>query len=73
MIGDEVMATMRPFVYPLSAGVDVISEVMSLNRRIKAEQRAGSGSHNGKGGSGKPVSGPRRRFWSPNMVNAGEQ
>ncbi|MCE9580046.1 MAG: hypothetical protein K8W52_43425, partial [Deltaproteobacteria bacterium] len=36
-LGDEVMATMRPFVYPRHTSATVVAEVLELNRRIKRE------------------------------------
>ncbi|GAB4533002.1 MAG: bifunctional [glutamate--ammonia ligase]-adenylyl-L-tyrosine phosphorylase/[glutamate--ammonia-ligase] adenylyltransferase [Haliangiales bacterium] len=41
-LGAEVMATLRPFVYPRSISVSVIDEVNSLNQRIKAELDSGA-------------------------------
>jgi glutamate-ammonia-ligase adenylyltransferase len=36
-LGSEVMATLRPFVYPRSTSPTIIDEVNDLNRRIKRE------------------------------------
>jgi [glutamine synthetase] adenylyltransferase / [glutamine synthetase]-adenylyl-L-tyrosine phosphorylase len=36
-LGAEVMATMRPFVYPRHTSQAVVDEVLELNRRIKRE------------------------------------
>ncbi len=36
-LGEEVMAVLRPFIYPRSTSPTVIDEVTNLNRRIKAE------------------------------------
>jgi glutamate-ammonia-ligase adenylyltransferase len=36
-LGAEVMATMRPFVYPRHTAAGVVGDVLELNRRIKRE------------------------------------
>ena len=54
-LGDEVMATLRPFVFPRLGSPTVLDDVRDLNRRIKRElvrPRKGSGFDlkNGEGG-----------------------
>ena len=41
-LGEEIIATMRPFVFPRHSSVNPIAEVFSLNQRIKAEHTMGS-------------------------------
>ena len=54
-LGDEVLRTMLPFMYPRTVSADVISTVNDLNKRIKAELVGGDIDHgfdlkNGSGG-----------------------
>jgi glutamate-ammonia-ligase adenylyltransferase len=55
-LGDEVMETLRPFVFPRLVAPTVLDDVRDLNRRIKRElvrphqQQAGFDLKNGEGG-----------------------
>jgi len=54
-LGAEVMATLRPFVFPRLVAPTVIDDVRELNRRIKRElvrPRRGGGAAAGTGGAG---------------------
>ncbi len=41
-LGEEIMAMMRPFVYPRSVSTKIIEEVQELNQRIKVELASGA-------------------------------
>jgi glutamate-ammonia-ligase adenylyltransferase len=52
-LGDEIFATLRPFVYPRMTSPSVVDDVRDLNRRIKRELvrgRDGFDLKNGEGG-----------------------
>ena len=52
-LGDEILATLRPFVYPRTTSPSVVDDVRELNRRIKRERvrtRDGFDLKNGDGG-----------------------
>ena len=52
-LGDEILATLRPFVYPRTTSPTVVDDVRDLNRRIKRElvrARDGFDLKNGEGG-----------------------
>jgi glutamate-ammonia-ligase adenylyltransferase len=50
-LGDEVLRTLEPFVYPRTTGPRIIEDISELNRRIQAELR-GDASGNVKLGPG---------------------
>jgi glutamate-ammonia-ligase adenylyltransferase len=41
-LGEQVLSTLTPFVYPRTVGEGVVGEVLELNRRIKAELGSGA-------------------------------
>ena len=47
-LGGEMVALMRPFVFPAATGPEITEQLQELNRRIQAQSRAASGDWNVK-------------------------